>query len=363
MHGTIKNIIGDNGLIEYCKNLERYKNDLVMDTQDIKMISDTEMEIPRDKDRNNIGIFKMSDHASSQISQRLNIPKKYFDGLPNRIPGLRQTIVNEHLNKEPEKRLLRLEEKPDQFSLRAFLSDRYRRFDNLHALEAMLPSLHEMHNNGVKFTIKSANVSDRRMYLQIMFDHLETEVEVGDPVCYGVTVTNSEVGAGAWNISEMVWRLVCSNGMISGSLNRRHHIGSRLDVGESGISEYVTDETVEADLKAQQLTIRDIFKGAISTTSNLENLIKPLKEAAGIKIEKPKATIEKLSQRFSFSEETTDKFMENFFTEGNMTKWGVINGITALSHNSKDADEQYGFEQSGWEVANMTDTDWSTIVN
>tara|TARA_R100000808_G_scaffold502_2_gene2557 strand:- start:10007 stop:11071 length:1065 start_codon:yes stop_codon:yes gene_type:complete len=354
MHSEIKSI---QGLVTHCKDLQQYQNDLIVDTKKVHMINDSDIEIP------DYGIYKISNHASSQIASRLRIPKRFFDELPNRVPGLKQKLVNDLMHTESEKRMLRLDETPNDFSLRAFLSDRYRRWDNLDALQAMLPTLQKLYESNTKFTIKSANVSDKRMYLQIMFDEREENITVNDPVCYGVIVTNSEIGAGAWNISEMVWRLVCSNGMISGSLSRRHHVGNRLEIGENGVSEYLSNETLDADLEAQRLTIRDIFKNAVSNADHFQKLIEPLKEAVGVKIEKPKATIEKLSKKFAFNEETTDKFLENFFSEGDMSKWGVINGVTALAHQTNNPDEQYSFEQTGGQLASMNQKEWMQFVN
>ena len=52
------------------------------------------------------------------------------------------------------------------------------------------------------------------MYIKVVNKRLEAEVVPGDIVQSGVIISNSEVGLGSVNIQPLVYRLVCSNGMV-----------------------------------------------------------------------------------------------------------------------------------------------------
>ena len=65
--------------------------------------------------------------AHQQIGTYLDIPSKYYDRMLQRDPALLSYNVNRWFQKEPEQKLLRTMDG----KARAFLSNRYRRIDNL----------------------------------------------------------------------------------------------------------------------------------------------------------------------------------------------------------------------------------------
>jgi len=110
------------------------KKDYLANTEQVKALPNGEIEL---KD---IGLFKVNNNAHSQLSARLNIPKKYYDKMTVEAPELWANNVNHWLSNNPEQRLIRtLDGK-----VRAFLSDRYRVLDNVDLLEAVLPTLESM---------------------------------------------------------------------------------------------------------------------------------------------------------------------------------------------------------------------------
>ena len=58
----------------------------------------------------------------------------------------------------------------------------------------------------------------------------------GDIVQAGVMISNSEVGLGAVSIQPLVYRLVCTNGMIVNDMGeRRHHVGRQAKAVEDAL--------------------------------------------------------------------------------------------------------------------------------
>lgn len=95
--------------------------------------------------------------------------------------------------------------------LRAFLSDRYRRLDNLELIDHVLPVISQM--KGCE--VVSADITETHLYLKVINKTMKTEIVPGDIVQAGFVVSNSEIGLGALKVEPLVYRLICKNGMIS----------------------------------------------------------------------------------------------------------------------------------------------------
>ena len=61
---------------------------------------------------------------------------------------------------------------------------------------------------------ESCQLTESRMYIKVVNTRLQAEVVPGDIVQSGIIISNSEVGLGSVNIQPLVYRLVCSNGMV-----------------------------------------------------------------------------------------------------------------------------------------------------
>ena len=133
-------------------------------------------------------------------------------------PELLAENVNSWFQREPTQRMVRTLDG----TVRAFLSNRYRRIDNLDIAEIVLPVIQQMEDA----YFESCQITDSRMYIKVVNKRLEAEVVPGDIVQSGVIISNSEVGLGSVNIQPLVYRLVCSNGMVvNDAQTRRTHIG------------------------------------------------------------------------------------------------------------------------------------------
>ena len=104
---------------------------------------------------------------------------------------------------------------------RAFLSDRYRRIDNLEIANAVLPIFAGV--TGMQ--IMSVEVTSEKLYLKIV-DTRKEYACAGDTVQSGVVISNSEVGLGAVAVQPLLYILKCSNGMVVNSMaERKTHVG------------------------------------------------------------------------------------------------------------------------------------------
>lgn len=217
-----------------------------------------------------------------QMASALNIPTKFYDYLAQTHPELLVSTVNTLVYDRKVNYMVRtMDYGSGMPTARAFLSERYRRVDNLEIATATLPLFAGLPD----VEVVSTEVTESRLHIKIVNHRLEAEVKNGDIVQAGVVISNSEVGLGAVSVRPLLYRLVCTNGMILNSLGeRRHHVGRQQKAIEDCDYTVYSDETMEAEDKAFLLKLRDATTAAIEE-SRFHTAVDQLKEAAGIPIE------------------------------------------------------------------------------
>ena len=293
--------------------------------------------------------------ANDQIAERTGIPIKYFDRMLENAPALLEANVRHWFAEQPERRMVRtLDGKA-----RAFLSDRYRRIDNEEVAEAVLPILLD---SGDDIRIESADVTETRMYLKAVFPRLEGEVQPGDVVQSGVVISNSEIGLGAVSVQPLVFRLVCTNGMIArdAGLNR-YHVGRRNGVGNQ-VELLLRDETKAADDRAFLMALQDVVKASLNRVQ-FDQLLHRLREATeGTRIQQPPKAVETLGKAFSLSEGERTSVLENLIRGRDYSRWGLLNAVTAVAENTASYDRATQLEETGGKILDLNVTDWRRIA-
>ena len=213
-------------LTELAIELERQsetKKDFIASTEVLEMTETGAMVLEGDKSQE----FEIADVAHTQIAARLDIPAKYYQRMRDKAPELLAANVNGWFHQKPERRMVRTLDG----QMRAFLSDRYRRLDNYDLAAAVLPVLKDM-GEGLK--IVSTQLTESRMYIKVINERLELEVKLGDVLQAGMVISNSEVGLGSLKVEPLIYRLICTNGMIAQDYSqKRYHVGRNADVGEA----------------------------------------------------------------------------------------------------------------------------------
>ncbi len=354
-------------LIELATELQRQstaKRDLIVPTNSLKMTMHTSgLQLPDQQGGNEY--LPVTDHCHSQIAQRIGVPKKYYDKMRSDAPELLSQNVNHWFEAQPENRMVRTLDG----NARAFLSDRYHRIDNDQIAEGVLQSFQKVQEH-TELELVSTEVTDRRLYINARFPTMENAVAVNDPVQMGVTISNSEIGGGALSITPMLYRLVCTNGMVAGSsMNegkmRRAHLGRKVEAGED-FSIYQGD-TVQADDRALMLKIRDTI-GNLSDPAQFLALCERMRAAnRGEEIAHPVKAVEELVQRTGLTQGEGDSILENLLRgdDGlptNMTKWGMANAVTRLANTTDSFDRSQELMELGGKVIDLTQRDWSAIA-
>jgi hypothetical protein len=366
------------GLIARVLQEDARKYDLLADTRrmsvsehlfDLENESDTkDVLLSIDGDGSDgIEELRLSDHALGQMATDLGIPKRYFDRMRDKSFDLFRTNVHHWLYQEPNRRMVRAYRDLPTFTQdghvavnldkgpatgRAWLSDRYRRLDNVEIATKLLPEFDRL-SEEVQF--HNAAITDTKFYLRAVFPRLTAEIKVGDAVQWGVQIRNSEVGAGTFAIESFVNRLVCMNGMVVSKILNARHIGKRLD-------ESLSDEAIQADDHAFWLAARDVLRASISEVE-FEKVVATLRETTdGEQITAPIAATERLAKAYSLSDGEKEAVLLSLAANGDFSRWGALNAVTATAQSSDSFDRRVELEEIGWSIADLAPKEWSRIA-
>ena len=205
--------------------------------------------------------------AHRQLGTYLGIPQKYYELMRTDAPELLAYNANYWFSQKNELRTLRTMDG----CARAFLSNRYRRIDNLDIASVTLPVIGELPE--ARFV--STQITDDFMYIKVVNPRLQADVVPGDVVQAGVIISNSETGLGSVTIQPLIYRLVCSNGMvINDAKTRRNHVG-RAATSDEDFSIY-SNETLLADESNDVQQIKRGVQIMVKESRRLTNMVEEL---------------------------------------------------------------------------------------
>lgn len=318
-------------LVELVKELERQKEsskDIIADSRTLKAISNEELRIEIE----GYGSYPLTEWAHLQLSEKLGIPKKYYDRMRNEG---KIELLAENINawiKEKEKRLIRILDG----RIRAVLSDRYRIMDNY---DLVFLALEEFKRKET-VEIYRIDLTETMLYLKATDRTLTEEIREGDIIHGGLIIRNSEVGASSFRVEPFLLRKICSNGLIGKHSLKRIHLGRQT--AEEGEIEW-SDETKRLEDKAFWAKVRDIIRNTFDRKIFL-SWIKKMKEAVEIEIEKPKEAIDNVVKYAGLTEEQKNILLMHFTEK---TKYGLVNAVASLARDTKDVDERIRLEEIG----------------
>lgn len=289
--------------------------------------------------------FGVDELAHQQIASRLQIPYRYYQKMQAEQPALLQENVNTWFQYAPERRMVRTLDG----SVRAFLSDKYCRLDNLELCAAVLPIINEM--KGAE--INSCEVTPHHMYLKVVNKKMKAEVTVGDVVQAGFVISNSEVGLGSVKVEPLVFRLVCKNGLILKDYSqRKFHVGRQIDDGDDAYELY-SDETLRADDRAFFMKCQDTVRTAVDEAKFMMTVDK-MRESMNIPIEHdPMKEVELLGDKFQLTKNERGDVLRQLFMGKDCSRYGLFNAVTAASQLSSSYERATDLERIGGEILSL----------
>ena len=333
------------------------KKDYLVDTRSMIMDADannTMLSIRNDATGQTL-ILGINEVAHDQIGIKLEIPAKYYNKMRYENPGLLAANVNSWFNMHPNRYMVRTLDG----TTRAFLSDSYRRIDNLEIAQAVLPVIADMPDA----KIESCEVTDQRLYLKVVNPRLTTEVTPGDIVQSGLIITNSEVGLGSFTIQPLVYRLVCRNGMVvNDAKTRKYHVGRK----NNALEDYTiySDATLEADDKALMMKVQDTVKSVVDQT-RFERVVNMMRQAKDAKITTANipAMVELASSDFKLTQQEGRGILDYLIRGGDLTLYGLANATTRYAQDVNSYDRSTALESIGYTIMGMSPAKWNRLQN
>jgi len=328
-------------LVNELEQKKATRKDLIVDSRTISAEvnnQDERLLSLRVPDEDGEAYYGMTEWAHKQLSDKLHIPKKYYDRMRE---DEHMQLLADNINAwlpEKERRLIRIQDD----NVRAFLSDRYRVMDNYDLIFSVFEKFKEL---GTINIVKS-DLTETHMYIKATDDRLRAAVKVDDVVAGGVVIRNSEVGASAFAVEPYILRLVCTNGMIGERAMQKVHLG-RVNT-EVGLIDW-SNETLKLNDQALWSEVDDIIDMTFDEGS-FNGWVAKLGESAETEIESPVTAVNNIATNIGLSEERKTVLMDYFLREKDSTKYGLVNSITAFAKDVTDVEEQVRLERIGGEL-------------
>ena len=325
-------------------------------------------------------VFNINDVAFGQMASHADIDTRTARRLQARYPAEFDGLFNAIWRDSDDTRMIRTRVAPSDDTgfeenggntggiVRAFVSDKFKTFDNVNLLEAALPQLMD---NPAAFQVVNADVTDKRLYLRFKsLVQTGTGAALNDLMANGIGLQNSEVGAGSVSVYQIAWTLACLNGMQTQNKTRSSHITSARDTDAWGL---LSDQAKDADNRALELKIRDLV-GAYSSRDAFDQVIEQMKQAAadvidGVAVEKT-AVVESLGRVMQLTKKETSSVLDGLldtigqagYETGNpLSRATLVNAVTAVSHKA-DTDDVDLWQQRGGQLLNMKAADWQRVA-
>ena len=262
------------------------------------------------------------------------------------LPILLAHNVNTWLHRGPEQRMIRTIDG----RARAFLSNRYRRIDNIDIAQMTLPIIQEIPDA----IYESCNLSDDYMFIKVVNPKLTAEVVPGDIVQAGVVISNSETGQGAVCVQPLIYRLVCSNGMtVNEARTRRNHIG-RVSSADENLLIY-SKETLEADDKAFTMKVQDTVRAAVDEAW-FARIVDTLRDSTDKKLNTADipSVVKLASSSFGITEAESNGVFQHLIQDADYTLYGLANAVTRYSQDVESYDRASKLEEIGYQIVTMS---------
>ena len=272
--------------------------------------------------------------ATGQLCQFLGIPTAYFRRCPSTIQDTQANYWLQHLAREQaadkthrsgkaersqraERWLLRARGE----TLRGVLTERYTRLDHLELYEALSPALSS------EYQVDWFALTDESFHLRLHDNRVYRDALPNDRLMAGVHIANSEVGKRAVTVDALVYRLVCTNGLIrkvgGASLLHQRHIALSRPEFLSSVQQAVQDAFAYSAAYLEQLAASVAYP-----ITNIESALHKIALDWGL----TQATEEAVKEAIQLEKPSQHE-----------TLYGLINGLTSVAR-SMGPDERYALE-------------------
>ena len=271
--------------------------------------------------------LKPNTWAEGQLCSKLGIPVTYFRRCPPILKDSQFEYWMDHLYSESRGRTPRLLLRGSEDTLRGVLSERYTCIDNLALIRAIEPL------QSIGFAVKGFELTDVSFHLRLVDPTSYQDAGHDDPLFAGIHISNSEVGMRTLSVDALVYRQVCTNGLVR--LVKNKSIYARKHIGKS-----------PADLIGivREASVQALALGGKSVSALLQSKEKHVAD--------PEAMAIDIAKSWSLSELVQEGIIHQLSVEPDPnTTYGLINAITAVAQ-TQTPDERFRIESLAGSLLN-----------
>ena len=287
------------------------KHDILVDPLSIKWLArDGEFLLRTDE----AGPFCLSDWAESQLCARLGIPVKYFRKCAPKLKKMQvEFLIRERC--DCSKRW-RLRMRGD--TIRAIVSGMYQPFDN-----KSIAAVWEQLGKSDQFRYESL-LDDTTFFLRTMVPNGSDAIDRNGGLLSGFYIRNSEVGrSGIW-AGPIVYRLVCSNGLVVADERTSFMYKRHIWIGEPAIASM----------------LNHAMTGSIDLA---RKTAEAMEESRKIRVDLH-VLVRKLDE-LELQERLKQQAVDSFLSEGHHNVFGMVNALTATARELPP-NERFGLERA-----------------
>ncbi len=189
---------------------------------------------------------------------------------------------------------------------------------------------------------------------KVVNPRLTAEVVPGDIVQAGVVISNSETGQGAVCVQPLIYRLVCSNGMVvNEARTRRNHIG-RVTSADENLLIY-SEATLRADDKAFVMKVQDTVRAAVDE-ARFTKILDKLRESKDKKLNTADlpGVVKLASSSMGITDAESEGVLQHLIEGTDYSLYGLANAVTRHSQDVESYDRASKLEEIGYQIITMS---------
>lgn len=306
-HGTEK--CDFNKLFEKSKEIrDKWENDIVLNDEKVNFSLDKDLRFNYVTEEGRKKEADITQFAFSQLCARMGVPSNYIRKC---FSSGKQELALQNFRAWADESKDNMFVRANDGVVRAVLSDSYAPFDSYQVLRTL------------KYTVDfnrwqptQTFLSEDRLVMRFV-DFTPLPVNDSSPLYLGFTVSSSDVGRGSLNVKMMLYRSVCTNGLLisdmGGMLFKQHHVGARMTESK----------------------LQDFNRIFLSIDANAKAVIDNINLCRNRQLQDYEMTmlIEKARRDMKLSAKSVEKLQLLINTQYEPTRWGVINGVTELAQD------------------------------
>lgn len=296
-------------LLEQSREIKsKWENDIVLNKEHTNFSLDKDLRFHFLTDYGKRKETDITQFAFSQLCSRMGVPANYIKKC---FTSHKEELALQNFRAWAEEAEGNLLVRTNDGVVRAVLSDSYKPFDSYQVLRALKYTV-----DMKRWQPTQVHLSEDRLVVRFV-DFTPLPVHDGSDLFLGFTVSSSDVGRGSLNVKMMLYRSVCTNGLLisamGGTLYKQHHIGERM-----------TESKLEI--------FNRIFTRLDETGKIIIDNIQQCRNHQ-LKDYEMNMLIEKAKREMKLSEKSVEKLkllVENTYEP---TRWGLINSVTELAQD------------------------------